>query len=60
MTFAEARNQIPQDAEWSCSFGNPGEGGCSVHFHTKDGRRFVIDNGPWDALKPFNWTVRGG
>lgn len=58
MTNAEARAAIPADATWSSSFGNPGEGGFTEYFRQADGTRWVLANGPWNAIEPFNWTVQ--
>lgn len=47
MTYAAARKALPKDAEWSSSFGNPGEGGYVEYYHTTSGRKWVISNGPY-------------
>lgn len=57
MTEDEAHAQLPKGAVWSCSFGNPGEGGYSEYWRLPNGRRAIVGNGPWDALKPFEWFV---
>lgn len=58
MTYAEAMAKLPANVAWSCSFGWAGEGGCKVHFRTQAGELFVVSNGPYDALKPFDWQLK--
>jgi hypothetical protein len=55
-TYDLATVELPADAVWSSSFGQPGQGGFAEYWHTPAGARFVIRNGPWDALRPFAWT----
>lgn len=57
MTFDQARDALPENAELSCTFGYPGVGGYTEYHRTPGGRRFKITNGPWDALSPFDWTM---
>lgn len=57
-SYARARLQIPSNARWSSTFGNPGDGGWSEFWRQPDGQRWEISNGPWDAVQPFEWTVR--
>jgi len=49
LTQDQALAQLPSDAKWSSSFGNPGEGGFSEYYRTPDGQRYCISNGPWDG-----------
>lgn len=39
---------LPADAEWSCSFGYPGEGGFKEYHRTKAGECWQITNGSYD------------
>ena len=56
-TYSEARNALPADAKWSCSFGYPGEGGYSEYWRV-DGKRFEVSNGSGQfVFAPFVWTV---
>ena len=62
-TFTSHHDAImatPAGTRWSCSFGQPGEGGYSEYLHTPDDRCFIVSNGLWDALKPFTWTLTEG
>ena len=47
MRYSEARAALPTDAEWSSSFGNPGDGrgGFREYWKTANGDRYVIGNG---------------
>jgi hypothetical protein len=54
----EAYAKLPQDADWSSSFGNPGEGGYVEYHRRPDGELWSISNGPYDGLQPFFWTCR--
>lgn len=58
MTYEQAMQSVPEGAEWSSSFGYPGEPGCSIYFRLRGGTRYVVSNGDWTATKPFVWTVR--
>ena len=51
MTYAQAAAQLPTDAKWSCSFGNPGggRGGYNEYHRDRQGNRYVISNGTWDS-----------
>lgn len=42
-----AYDQLPADAKWSCSFGNPGEGRFTEFFRQPDGTKWAITNGSW-------------
>jgi hypothetical protein len=57
--FTFLRHIAPQ-AKWSSSFGNIGEGGFNeywrLHVYNGVDRRFIIDNGSWDAC-PRVWRV---
>jgi hypothetical protein len=55
MTYKEATDLLPANAEWSSVFGNHGVGGCTEYFRTPDGQRFVIKNGDYTATAPFSW-----
>jgi hypothetical protein len=57
MTQEQAYAKLPEAAYWSCSFGNPGEGGFSEYYRTPDGRKYVISNGKWDEYYLNNWTI---
>jgi hypothetical protein len=55
MTYQQAAAQLPQHAEWSCSFGYPGEGGYVEYHRDAFGNRYVLTNGRYDG--PANvWT----
>ena len=56
-TYEGARARLADDAEWTSSFGYPGEGGYCEHWRRPNGERWRISNGRWDALKPFTWTL---
>jgi hypothetical protein len=58
MTYTEALTSIPDGAEWTSSFGVPGEGGYVEYHRTQSGDRWTISNGPYDAVAPFNWRAR--
>ena len=45
---------LPDDAEWSCSFGNPGERGFNEYFRCPDGERWIISNCAWGD----EWSCR--
>jgi hypothetical protein len=55
-TYTEALTEIPESAECTSAFGNPGEGGYAEYHRTLNGYRWVIRNGSWDATAPFDWT----
>ena len=57
MTTAQdsAYAQLPADAVWSCSFGNPGNGGFVEYWRTQ-GAKYVIRNGSWDDGKTWTCT----
>ncbi len=57
-TYTEALTSIPEAAEWSSSFGNPGDGGYVEYHRTQSGKRWAIDNGPHYAQRPFTWSCR--
>lgn len=50
------RDELPDDARLSATFGNPGEGGYAEYWRTPDGQRFRISNGRYGASQPFTWT----
>jgi hypothetical protein len=54
-TYAQAAAQLPVEAKWSCSFGNPGEGGFSEHHRTPSGDLWTLSNGPYMDFAPFTW-----
>lgn len=54
MAYNEAIEHLPADAEWSCSFGNPGEGGFVEYYRTPSGEKWVIFNGPYDIFR-LDW-----
>ena len=54
-SYSEARSQLPVDAEWSCMFGNPGNGGFVEYWRDASGAKYVIKNGPWYAGD--EWSV---
>lgn len=61
----QAYQALPADAEWSCSFGYPGEGGYVEFSRTATGERWEISNGRFDAVQPIEWQCvtlakRGG
>jgi hypothetical protein len=56
MTYAQAVEKIPSPAHWSCSFGNPGEGGFVEYWRDREGRRWTIENGPYDAIR-LAWSA---
>ena len=56
MTYEQAVESIPHAAEWTSSFGYPGEGGYVEYHRDESGARWVISNGPYHALRPFDWT----
>ena len=55
MTLDQATDLLPTDAKWSCSFGNPGEGGFVEYYRTANGTRWIVWNGVYDASAPFDW-----
>lgn len=57
MTYAQATANLPADAQWSCSFGNPGEGGYVEYHRDSKGRRHEISNGRWNEGGNA-WTYR--
>jgi hypothetical protein len=48
---------LPNGSSWACSFGNEGEGGFKEYWNAPNGDSFRLANGPYDALKPFIWTI---
>ncbi len=58
MTKQQAHAKLPADAKWSCSFGNPGEGGYAAYYRTKAGERWVISNGSWSDSGPYTWDCK--
>lgn len=55
MTYAQAASKLPPDTSWSCSFGNPGEGGYVEYHRDTAGNRYVLANGRWDEFGDV-WT----
>jgi len=55
MTYAQAVGQIPAPAHWSSSFGNPGVGGYAEFWRDRNGRRWIVENGPYDAIA-LSWS----
>ncbi|HTI81788.1 MAG TPA: hypothetical protein VL614_15170 [Acetobacteraceae bacterium] len=53
-SLTEALKALPADAKWSCSFGNPGEGGYTEYHRTPAGERWIVSNGPY-YLHPFQF-----
>ena len=58
MTYNEIIAQLPADTKWSSSFGYPGEGGYCEYHRDAQGKRYIIQNGDYMAVRPFAWTVR--
>jgi len=56
-SYSDAAAQLPADARWSASFGNPGEGGYCEYHRDQAGRRYIISNGKWCDLGT-EWTVQ--
>lgn len=56
-TYAETAAEVPADAKWSCSFGNPGESGYVEYYRTPAGERWIVANGSWDSPWPV-WTCQ--
>lgn len=57
-TYTEAASILPTDAEWSSSFGNPGEGGYVEYWRTPSGEVWTLSNGSYNA--PGNeWRCAG-
>jgi len=52
--YSEARAALPDDAEWSSSFGYPGQGGFAEYYRDPRGDRFIIQNGECGD----SWTMR--
>ena len=59
MTQTQAYDLLPANAEWSCSFGNPGEGGFNEFYRTPDGKRWIISNGSYGLFAP-EWNCQQG
>jgi hypothetical protein len=54
MTRNEAYDQLPADAEWSCSFGYPGEPGFVEYYRDPKGNRYNIAVDAYRAGWSFN------
>lgn len=55
-TRGAALAQLPAGAVWSCSFGNPGEGGYVEYHRTLAGERWIVSNGPYHLCPwEFDW-----
>jgi hypothetical protein len=48
MNASEAYAMLPAGAQWSSSFGYPGEGGYTEYHRTPDGQLWQITNGSHD------------
>lgn len=57
MNYKQAMQKVPADAEWSSSFGNPGEGGYVEYYRASDGSRWKMSNGSYLETAPFAWAV---
>lgn len=58
-TYKEATDQLPADAKWSSSFGNPGEGAYCEYYRDAAGKRYIIANGDsYLDSAPFWWTCK--
>lgn len=57
MTLEQALAHLPPLSKCTATFGYPGEGGYVEHHEARDGQRYRVTNGPWDARPPFEWTV---
>ena len=55
-TYDAASALLPAGAEWSSSFGNPGEGGYTEFWRTGNVRH-KITNGNYEARQPFQWDI---
>lgn len=56
LTYFDAAAQLPADAKWSSTFGNPGDGGYTEYWRQPDGTRWIISNGPWHLIEcEFDW-----
>jgi hypothetical protein len=53
-SYSEAREALPVDAKWSCSFGYPGNGGFAEYYRDAQGARHVITNGTYGD----EWKLR--
>jgi hypothetical protein len=53
-TYSTALALLPTDAQWSCTFGNQGEGGYCEYHRRPNGERWIISNGPY-YLHPFEF-----
>lgn len=51
MTYNEARDRLPEGAEWQCSFGNPGENGYLEYYR--------LDRARWNIGRDRfgEWTI---
>jgi len=57
-SYTDAAAALPSNAEWSSSFGNPGEGGYVEYWREPNGGDvWTIGNGAYDAWPPFVWRV---
>jgi hypothetical protein len=56
-SYEQALNSLGIETKWSCSFGNPGEGGYTEFRRDAMGRRYTISNGSYLDFAPFNWTA---
>jgi hypothetical protein len=56
MTYEFAMRHVPVEAALTATFGHPGDGGYSECYRF-EGHRFIVSNGPYDAVQPFTWNV---
>ena len=53
--MTKAYDLLPADAKWSCSFGNPGQGGFTEVYRAPNGDKYEITNGfygdEWNCKK---------
>jgi hypothetical protein len=57
-SYEQAINSLGVDTKWSCSFGNPGEGGYVEYRRDQAGKRYAVSNGDYMAQRPFTWTAQ--
>lgn len=55
-SYEDAATELPENAVWSSTFGNPGDGGYVEYWRQPDGTRWTISNGPWHLIEcEFDW-----
>ncbi len=58
-TRSEAVQDLPYGAKWSCSFGNPGEGGYVEYYRAPNGDQWQVSNGPYHlCCWEFDWHAQ--